>query len=212
MPTPSKLLFLPGASGNTLFWLPVAELLTHPAAKVCIGWPGFGPTPVDPKVNGIDDLVARVVMEIDQPTALIAQSMGGVIAIRAALERPKLVTHLVLTATSGGIDISNLGAEDWRPGFLQENSQLPNWFIGDKSDLTENLSTIFAPSLLIWGDADPISPVTIGQRLSEYLPNADLHVIHGSNHALAYVHAQKVAALIDDHLARPAKERMSNEK
>jgi pimeloyl-ACP methyl ester carboxylesterase len=45
-----------------------------------------------------------VVQYIDEPTALIAQSMGGVIAARAALERPDMVTRLVLSVTSGGID------------------------------------------------------------------------------------------------------------
>jgi len=33
-------------------------------------------------VRGIDALVARVVAEIDQPVALPAQSMGGIIAAR----------------------------------------------------------------------------------------------------------------------------------
>ena len=112
---PSKLLFLPGASGNTDFWKPVSERIDHPEARVFCGWPGFGATPEDADVRGIDDLVARVVAHIDRPTAIAAQSMGGVIAIRAALQCPQLVTHLVLAVTSGGIDISDLGAEDWRP-------------------------------------------------------------------------------------------------
>ena len=100
---PAKLLFLPGASGNTQFWLPVAQRLAHPAENVHIGWPGFGSTPTDPSIQGLDDLAARVVADIQAPTALIAQSMGGVIAVLAALKKPQLVTHLVLTVTSGGI-------------------------------------------------------------------------------------------------------------
>ncbi len=107
---PRKLLFLPGASGNTQFWRPVADLLSYSAEKTHLGWPGLGSTPTDPSINGIHGLVARVVAQIDRPTALIAQSMGGVIAIRAALERPDRITHLVLTVTSGGVDISDLGA------------------------------------------------------------------------------------------------------
>lgn len=38
---PSKLLFLPGASGDTRFWLPVANLLTHILQKKFI-WNGRG--------------------------------------------------------------------------------------------------------------------------------------------------------------------------
>ncbi len=109
--SPAKLIFLPGASGNTQFWHPVAERLAHPAQQVHIGWPGFGDTPPVPDVTGMSDLVARVLAEIDRPTALVAQSMGGIVAVLAALERPELITHLVLTVTSGGVDMSALGAQ-----------------------------------------------------------------------------------------------------
>ena len=81
---PGKLIFLPGAGGSARFWQPVSELLAHPAQRKLLGWPGFGETPADPRVRGIEDLVARVVDEIDRPCALIAQSMGGVIAVQAA--------------------------------------------------------------------------------------------------------------------------------
>ncbi|WP_420232649.1 alpha/beta fold hydrolase [Pseudomonas sp. ABY48] len=72
--SPAKLIFLPGASGNTQFWHPVAERLAHPAQQVHIGWPGFGDTPPVPDVTGMSDLVARVQAEIDRPTALVAAS------------------------------------------------------------------------------------------------------------------------------------------
>jgi pimeloyl-ACP methyl ester carboxylesterase len=136
-------------------------------------------TPPDRKISSIDDLVAKVVADIDRPTALIAQSMGGVIAIRAALERSKLVTHLVLAVTSGGLDVSDLGAQDWREAFHAANSTFPRWFADYKEDLTEHLKKISIPVLLLWGDVDPISPVAIGQRLALLLPRAELHVIHG---------------------------------
>jgi pimeloyl-ACP methyl ester carboxylesterase len=200
MPTPSKLIFLPGVSGDTTFWRPVGDLLTHPGVRVHLGWPGFGPTPAAPDVKGIDDLVALVLGEIDQPTALVAQSMGGVIAIRATLARPQLVTHLVLTATSGGIDTTGLDVSDWRPAFIRANPNFPAWFINYKPNLAVDLGGIAAPALLLWGDADPISPVAVGRRLAELLPNAELHVIPGGNHDLAQVHALRVAPLIDAHL------------
>ncbi len=90
------LFFLPGASGNTNFWKPVADGLRHRGQRRFLTWPGFGGVPSDPTVNGINDLVARVVASISGPVDLLAQSMGGVIAIRAALQKPDLVKHLVL--------------------------------------------------------------------------------------------------------------------
>ena len=202
--TPAQLLFLPGASGDTRFWEPVARRLRHPGAMHHLGWPGFGPTPREPHVNGIDDLVARVVARIDRPTALIAQSMGGVVAIRAALERRALVTHLVLTVTSGGVDVAALGGQDWRPAFFEANRSIPDWFAAYGEDMSEAIRTIAAPALLLWGDADPISPVAVGEHLEALLPCAELHVLAGGAHNLANVMADRVAPLIDEHLAKAA--------
>ena len=198
---PSKLLFLPGAGGNPNFWKPVSELLMHPASKIRLGWPGFGSMPPDPLVNDIDDLVAKVITEIDQPTAIIAQSMGGVIAMQVALNRPELITHLILTVTSGGLNVSDLRAEDWRPTFLESNPSFPRWFTDYKSDLSANMKSIKVPVLLIWGDADPISPVAVGERLRDLLPHASLHVLPGGAHDLAFSLASNVAPLIDEHLS-----------
>jgi pimeloyl-ACP methyl ester carboxylesterase len=200
MPTPTKLIFLPGAGGSAGFWKPVSNLLVHPASRTLLGWPGFGIEPVDPLVNGVDDLVNMVVSELDQPSAIIAQSMGGVIALQAALRRPDLITHLVLAVTSGGIDISDLGAEDWRPAFRKSNPSFPRWFIDYKLDLSSSLGLIHAPTLLLWGDADPVSPVAVGERLGKLLPHARMHVFAGGQHDLANALAPGVASRIDAHL------------
>ena len=197
---PTKLIFLPGAGGSPHFWQPVANLLVHPAPRVFLGWPGFGSVPINPKVQGIQDLVALVVDEIDQPTALIAQSMGGVIAIQAALKRPDLVTHLVLTVTSGGVNMSDLQAEDWRPAFIKANAMFPRWFAEYKDDISSAAGSVLAPALLLWGDADPISPVAVGLRLKGLLPASSMHVFPGGEHDLANKLALSVAPLIDAHL------------
>jgi len=201
---PTRLLFLPGALGRTQLWAPVASLLGHPATKIHFGWPGFGATPPDPLVRGIDDLVAKVVARIDRPTALIAQSMGGVIAMRAALERPDLVTHLVLAVTSGGIDVAGLGGQDWRPSFHEANPLLPRWFSTCQEDLSPELAKLSMPTLLLWGDSDPFSPVRVGERLAALLPCAKLHIVEGGDHDLAETHASIIAPLIDQHLAKTA--------
>ncbi|MGO4158727.1 alpha/beta fold hydrolase [Cupriavidus sp. YAF13] len=201
MSTPSKLLFLPGASGDTAFWQPLANQLTTDVQKMILGYPGFGQEPAASDVNNFNDLVRMVVSHIDQPTALIAQSMGGVIAIRAALEKPELVTHLVLTVTSGGLNTRELGAQNWQEAFVNANPTYPKWFVSFNSNLTSEIRKVSQPTLLLWGDADPISPVAVGQQLLELLPHAHLHVIPGGNHDLARDHALKLAPLIDVHLS-----------
>jgi pimeloyl-ACP methyl ester carboxylesterase len=197
---PQRLLFLPGASGNTHFWRPVAERLRHEAEKVHLGWPGFSETPSDPGMKGFDDLLALVLAQVDRPCALIAQSMGGVLALRAALARPQHITHLVLCATSGGLPMAALGARNWRESFRAAHPQLPDWFATDTTDLTRELPQLTLPVLLLWGETDPISPVRVGERLAALLPHPRLHVIHDADHDLGLLHADQVASLIDAHL------------
>jgi len=201
MQVPSQLLFLPGALGRTDFWRPAAAQLRHPARQVHVAWPGFAGEPADPAIRHVDDLAASVIARIDRPTALVAQSMGGVVAVLAALARPQLVTHLVLSVTSGGMDVASLGAEDWRPAVLAEHPALPDWFIGERRDLTPQLPALRMPALLLWGGADPISPLRVGERLASLLPHADLRVFPKAGHDLGFVHATEAAALIDGHLA-----------
>lgn len=195
------LLFLPGASGNRDFWRPVSERLRHPGARRFLGYPGLGGLPGDAEITSLDDLASLALRNLVGPVSLIAQSMGGVVAVLAALRRPELVRRLVLSVTSGGLDVSGLGAADWRPEFAAQQPRAPRWFVADRSDLSARLDELRAPTLLLWGDADPISPVAVGRRLSQLLPNAELVVLEGGTHDLASERADEVATLIDEHLA-----------
>jgi pimeloyl-ACP methyl ester carboxylesterase len=67
-------------------------------------------------------------------------------------------------------------------------------------DLSSRLASINAPGLLIWGDSDPISPPSVGRRLLQLLPHADLHIVRGGGHDLARTHAGEIAPLIANHL------------
>ena len=198
----ARLLFLTGALARTAFWHPLSRLLASPASRIHVSWPGFSGVPRDPGVRGIHDLASRVLAELDQPSAIIAQSMGGVVAMLAALRRPELVTHLVLTVTSGGMDLRPFDAEDWRRRGAADPG-LPDWFTSYHDDLTPHLPALRMPTLLLWGDADPISPVKVGERLAALLPRAELHVFAGADHDLGCTHARLLAPLVDRHLARP---------
>lgn len=201
-PPAEKLLFLPGASGNVRFWHPVSDGLHHPGRREFFGWPGFGGVPPASDITGIDDLVTRVVASITGPVDLLAQSMGGTIAIRAALRKPDLVKHLVLSVTSGGLDVAALGASDWRPAFRKLNPTLPGWFADYREDLTPRLGELPFPVLLLWGDADPISPVAVGRRLAELIPKSELVIIANGTHDLVSERAHEVIPHIERHLAR----------
>ncbi len=204
MTAPSKLILLPGAAGSPNFWRPVSDLLPHPEKRILLAWPGFDGVPRDLGVRGISDLMGMVTREMDQPCALIAQSMGGVIAVQAALKHPEFLTHIVLAVTSGGVDMSTFHAEDWRESFWKANPAAPSWFADCDEDLADRIPSIKAPALLLWGDADPISPVAAGEYLQKLFPDSRLHVLHGGKHDLAVKFASEVARLIGEHIGHVA--------
>ncbi len=194
------ILFLPGAGASPDFWKPVGSRLPGDWPKHYFGWPGLGHQPHDPAISGIDDLVQLVAARMDQPVDLVAQSMGGVIAARIAIERPRLVRRLVLSVTSGGVDMAGLGAVDWRPDYRRSFPQAAGWITAAGSSPDLPVEEIAAPTLLIWGDADPISPVAVGRHLAARLPDARLEIVPGGNHDVAATHPDRVAALIARHL------------
>jgi surfactin synthase thioesterase subunit len=77
----NHLVFLAGASGNTQFWNPLVAKLPEAYTKQIIHYPGFHGVAADPEINNFDDLSNYVVAQIQQPSILIAQSMGGIFAM-----------------------------------------------------------------------------------------------------------------------------------
>ena len=219
---PARVVFLPGAGGDPGFWTPVVQRLPSSLDTVQLGWPGLGREKPRDDVRGLDDLV-RLTLEaladsrsgpappgcserrgsgghVGAPSSIVAQSMGGVVALLATLARPALVERLVLVATSGGVDVQRFGAADWRPDYRREYPDAAPW-IGDvRVDLSARLSTIAIPTLLLWGSADRISPVAVGGHLATLLPAARLVVIPGGDHGVARDRADLVAPHVARHL------------
>ena len=194
------LIFLPGASGSTEFWSPVIHHLSQDSnfedhSVQVFAYPEFNGHPPHPKVNNFQSLQTYVVDQIIISSVIVAQSMGGIFAVQAALDKPNLVRALVLIATSGGIDLSPFGVADWREDY-QKQFSVPSWFVDHQQSLDEQLGQIQCSILLIWGDDDPISPVAVGEYLQSRFRNARLHIIQQGKHDLAKVHASKVGALI----------------
>lgn len=193
-----KTLFLPGASGSASFWKPLAAYAQ--LNGLFFAWPGLGAEPPSPDIGSIDDLVSMVAHEVKEPVAIVAQSMGGIIAIKLALAFPNLVKGLVLAVTSGGIPMNELGGAEWRSNYAARFPQAGKWIADPVADLSEQMRSIKAPTLLLWGDADPISPVAVGERLCTLLPDARLCVFRNADHDLAQTHIDDVAVEVRRHL------------
>jgi pimeloyl-ACP methyl ester carboxylesterase len=195
-----NVVFLPGAAGAAEFWRPVAGRLPAHWEKTLLSWPGAGNQPREPDVHGFEDLITSVGRRLRGRNDLIAQSMGGVIAVGVALRRPEHVRRLVLCATSGGIDAAEFSATNWRQEYRAAYPHAAPWVTEERVDYTQHITTIGAPTLLIWGDADPISPVAAGAHLAHLLPNSELHVLADGSHTFAHDRPDEVARLIEEHL------------
>lgn len=195
------LLFLPGAAGAASFWHPLGALLPADWDKTYLNWPGLGDEPHQPNLDGFDAITAYAARHLRARSVVIAQSMGGIVAVRLALAYPDRVTHLVLAATSGGVDVAQLGAADWRDDYRSEYPDAADWITAEQPDHTAEIGGISAPALLLWGDTDAISPVAVGRRLAALLPKARLHVIAGGDHGFARDRAAEIAPLVRAHIA-----------
>jgi pimeloyl-ACP methyl ester carboxylesterase len=197
-----NLVFLPGAGGRANFWKPVADRLSDLGPAHLVAYPGFGDVPADPSLGSLDDLYRWVLARLPSGRChLIAQSMGGALAARLAVEVPGRVDRLVLCATSGGVDVRRLGGAEWRPEFRAARPEVPSWFEDDRTDLTARLGAIRAPTLLLWSDADPVSPLAVARTLAARIAGSRLHVIRAGSHTFASERPEEVVPAIRQHLA-----------
>ncbi len=201
---PPTVVFFPGASGAGDFWSPVADLLPDEWETKLLSWPGAGTVPAAAGITGYLDLIELAAAEVPDGSDVVAQSMGGAIAIGLALARPRKLRRLVLVATSGGLDVGAMGGGDWREQYRSEFPQAQAWVTGDQLDHSAGLRAVALPVCLIWGDADPISPVAVGVALNDKLARSRLHVLAGGTHAVARERPDQVAALVEEHLSGSA--------
>ncbi len=196
----NNLIFLPGASGSISFWYPLIKKLPQHYRTKIIGYPSFGDIAESLDVKSFKDLTNYVLNQSNEESIIVAQSMGGIFAVTAALQKPQLVKGLVLIATSGGINLEPFNVQDWREAYRQAFLKYPDWFITTNANYEEFLSDINIKTLLIWGDNDPVSPVQVGQYLNQKFENSTLYVVKGGDHQLAEKYADEVAVQIKNYL------------
>jgi len=197
------LVFFPGAGGKVEYLRPIAERLGRRRATYLCEYPGLGGVPPNPSLRTLSDLQGHLLSTLPPRFDLVTMSMGGVLALRIALEHPERIRKLVLMATSGGVDVAALGAVNWRDNFRRVQPNVPEWFVEDTTDVTHRLGSIKQDTLLIYGDDDLIAPVAVGQLLQKNLASAHLEVIAGGTHDLEIDFPDLIASFIEAHLRKP---------
>lgn len=65
----------------------------------------------------------------------------------------------------------------------------------------DELASITAPALLVYGELDPLITTDVGRLVHQHLPNSELVVIPGARHGLSFEFREQLAALVSSWVA-----------
>jgi len=160
-----------GAGGSHLNW--PAEILRLPGAVVyALDLPGHGRSTGSGRQT-VGEYVAMLVSLLDAlnlPDAVIVgHSMGSAVALEMALAHPDRVRGLVLVGSGARLRVA--------PAILQ---------------VMERLGEIHAPTLVISGTADQLTPVKYASFLAQSIPGAELLLVENAGHMVMLERPQEV--------------------
>ena len=82
--------------------------------------------------------------------------------------------------------------------------------LNTREDLVDQLSTIAAPTMVIVGNQDILTPRGDSEEIAERIPNAELVVISGAAHGLMMEHASTFNKILIEFLQRSEKQFVAN--
>lgn len=158
---------------------------------------------------------------------LAGHSMGGGIVMDYALQHPNDLKGAILVATGAKLRVApqiferiQAGPEhvaDLVPWFFSSSAKpellqrareelckvkpqvLYNDFRAcDQFDLTEKISMMRVPSLIICGQEDRLTPIKYAQYLQDHIPDSRVSVIEEAGHMVMLEQAKKVNQAIED--------------
>lgn len=177
------------------------------------------------------DLVAFIDALAVERAVLVGHSLGGAIAQVAALAAPQRVAALVLVATGARLRVAPAIIEGlannpeqtvatimqwaWGPSALPEMIEqgrqtmlktgvdvlLGDFLACDRFDLRQQLGQVSAPTLVLTGSEDRMTPPRLGQSLAEGIPGARFQLIEGAGHMLMLERPAETAQAVEAFLA-----------
>jgi pimeloyl-ACP methyl ester carboxylesterase len=213
-----------GLGGSWRWWEPVVEPLAERMRIYLVDLPGFGSARGRPFVLGdahahIRALVEQIGLE---RVNLIGHSLGGVVCARVAASWPDLVESLVLVAPAGLLDRQRpsqyalpmaAALRHARPRFLRvaagdslRAGPLKVYRAGRQllcdDTLGGELTSIRAPTLLLWGERDPIVLPRLAAEYQRAITSAELVILAAAGHVPMSDQPDDFAAAVLDFLPR----------
>lgn len=219
-----NILILHGWGHNKKLWKNFADKF-HGHTVWTLDLPGFGDQELISRTWRVEDYANWVITQIKNKKikniVLVGHSFGGKIAAMVAILEPQLVAKLVLVAaplirrpsliTLIKIQIYKT-AKPYLPQKLKkllfrleytdaQEQNLEEIFKNSVNfDMTHLLSKLKLPTLIIWGDKDKTTPLSIGKQMHQLIKNSQLQVINGGKHNLHFSNVHILFGLVNKFL------------
>ena len=204
----APVVLLHGLGGSSIWWKRNVDVIAQHRAVHAIDLVGFGRgrlfhvrAPLPPSFDDLTPALGALIRkEFGGAVHLVGHSMGGLVATLLAAQYPDLVRSLTLVGSAGVPFRWNPTAhvaaalhpphELWRflPLLVRDLFRSGPTSVGVGAlrvllgDAREALRAVAVPSLLIWGDRDPIIPLAYGDMMKGEIRDAKLVVIPGAGH------------------------------
>lgn len=164
-------------------------------------------------------------------TVVGGHSMGGAIAQVVALNYPERVAGLVLIGTGAKLRVAPVLMDGVLSQFETVLALIADWSFGPSAptemkrlvlkamretdpavlhadyracggfDILDRLSEINAPTLVVGGATDRMTPLRFSQYLANNIPRAELQVVEGAGHMMALEQPDAVATAVSEFMA-----------
>lgn len=207
-------------------WQPLmSELEKHGVSSRFLGLPGLS-TPLNEVwnlQNYVEWVMEQ--LPSNKKVILLGHSFGGQIAIRLSALRPERVAKLVLIDSSGVRDhslkavlkrklfwvLAKVGSVffkfSWARTLLYKLARERDYNNAPpllkrtmsmilEDEVLEDLPKIQAPTQIVWGQGDQVTPIWMGQKMHKLIPDSSLEIVSGARHSPQYTHIEQVASTV----------------
>ncbi|MGP8010677.1 MAG: alpha/beta fold hydrolase [Acidimicrobiales bacterium] len=194
-------------------WAPFARAMSG-CRIVSFDAPGVGESPnslLPMSIAQLADLCVTVLDELElESVDVLGFSHGGAVAQELAASHPTRVRRLVLAATSCGFGSSFIGWDVRESvsilmnGLFRVNALSTLWRVMAIASWSSIpfLGTIAAPTLVVCGRQDRVTPVGNSRTLAERIPNATLIELSEGHDLQEPGAAEELARVVEEFLVR----------
>lgn len=205
------------------------DLATQGVSSIFLKIPGLS-APLDKvwNLNDYAEWLEQKLAD-QKKVVLLGHSFGGQVAVRYAAQHPDKVEALILLDSSGIRDhalwptfkrgafllLAKLGKIFFQHEFFRnmlyklarerDYQQAPPLLRRTMSqilddEVVKDLSKITAPTLLVWGKNDQVTPLKLARIFAQHIPHSQLQVVNDARHSPQYTHSAEVAQIVHQFL------------